>query len=76
MATVQKTNAGKPARIGKVYFANDKLHFHAGYAHIEGIRHRILLSPDEARELSRRVSGARLPIGARLARRLMRHYGL
>jgi|GEM_PF-6054349 len=69
---------GRKARIGKVYFLNDRLTFFAGYGECDNCnsRSRILLSPDDAREFSRAIGGSREPLGARMARRMMRRYGL
>jgi hypothetical protein len=77
MPTIQKTNAGgRPARLGRVYFVNDKMHFHAGYAKVGDDNVRILYTPDEWRQLGTTVGMSKTPMGARLARRLMRHYNL
>jgi len=70
---------GRKARIGKVYFVNDRLTFFAGYGECDNCnaRSRILLSPDDARQFSRAIGGgAREPLGARVARHMMRKYGL
>lgn len=70
---VQKT------RIGKVVTEGHRLSFFAGYSECGncGTRCKILMDIDEAREFSK-VFGvhSREPIGAKVAKRLMKHYEL
>lgn len=70
---------GRKSRIGKVMFDGSRMKFFAGYGNCLhcGANSKILLDIDEAREFGRHF-GARVrePLGARLARRLARHYGL
>ncbi len=78
--TVQAINyKGRKGLIGKVCFGNEGLAFFAGYNECAcGVRGKILLTVDDARELAQKVGGAktRRTLGMRLTQRLNRHYSV
>jgi hypothetical protein len=78
MQLQQTRNVGRKARIGKVYFINGKLHFFAGYAKCDGCEAetRVLLPRSNAEEFAKLFGGSRTPVGAKVAKRMLRHYGL
>ncbi len=77
--TVQNVNyRGRKGLVGKVCFGTEGLAFFAGYHECEcGTRGKILLSVDDTRELAKKMGGGKKePIGIRLTKRLVRHYGV
>lgn len=78
--TVQKVNyRGRKGIIGKVCFGEEGLSFFAGYHECEcGNRGKILLNVDDAREMASKMGGGgkKEPIGIRLTKKLVRHYGV
>jgi hypothetical protein len=69
-------NRGHKAKIGSVMFDDDGLAFFAGYHRCPncGAQGKILIDMDDVRELGRKFGHQRDKLGARLARRLVRHY--
>jgi len=69
---------GRKQRVGRVCFDGDRLAFFAGYNDCAscGVRGKVLLSVDDAREFGRHFKQPREPLGARLARKLAQHYGI
>lgn len=78
--TVQNVNyRGRKGIVGKVCFGDEGLAFFAGYHECEcGNRGKILLNVDDCRSLAQKVGGGgkKQPLGIRLTRRLVRHYGI
>lgn len=68
----------KRSRIGRVYFVNNRMVFYAGLCECEncGVKGKVLLNIDDAREFGRMFGSHREPLGARIARQLAKHYGL
>lgn len=80
MTLLPVSQRGRKSRIGKVCFdAHGRMKFFAGYGDCLhcGANSKVLLDIDEAREFGRHFAGhIREPLGARIARRLARHYNL
>lgn len=78
--TVQAVNyRGRKGVVGKVCFGDEGLAFFAGYHECRcGNRGKILLNVDDARQLASKMGGGgkKLPVGVRLTKRLVRHYGI
>ena len=72
------TTNRKKARTGQIYFANGKLAYFAAYGDCEycGKNGRLLLSPAEARDFSKMFNNSKIPIGARITKRMVKHYSL
>ena len=71
-------NRGRKGLIGSVSTEVDSLAFFAGYNDCErcGTRNKVLLDMTDVRSLSKKLGYHREPVGARLARRIIRYYEL
>lgn len=77
--TVQSVNyRGRKGVVGKVCFGDEGLAFFAGYHECEcGNRGKILLKADDCESIARKFGGAKKqPLGIRLTKKLVRHYGI
>jgi hypothetical protein len=72
------TIRGRNSRIGAVCYDGNRLAFLAGYNECNkcGVRGKVVMDLSEAREFSKRFGGIKEPLGAKIIRRLAKHYGI